>query len=118
MKYRKKPVVIEAVQLLWETWSEMCDHAGVGKLSDGKPEGCFLDESGHPNSESAVTSRLDIENGGRLGLMIPTSEGLMVATQDDWIIRGTVGELYACKPDAFAINYEAVDPLPVDPVAT
>ena len=39
MKYRKKPVVIEAIQLRWDTWSEMCDHAKVGKLTDGKPEG-------------------------------------------------------------------------------
>jgi len=44
-KFRKKPVVIEAIQLLWENWSEICDFVGVGKLTDNKPEGCYLDEN-------------------------------------------------------------------------
>ena len=38
-KYRKKPIIIEVMQLRWDNWSEMCDFAGVGKLEDGKPSG-------------------------------------------------------------------------------
>lgn len=89
MKFRKKPVVIEAVQLRWDTWSEMCKHAGVGKLEDGKPEGKMGDNNA-------------------IGLVIPTLEGLMTASENDWIIRGVKGELYPCKPDIFEATYERV----------
>lgn len=89
MKFRKKPVVIEAVQLLWKNWEEMCEHAGVGRLTDGKPEGKQF--------------------GEEIGLLIPTLEGLMEARQGDWIIKGIKGELYPCKPDIFEATYEAVE---------
>lgn len=90
MRFRKRPVVIEAVQLRWDTWSEMCDHAGVGRLDEGKPEGVTLE-------------------GGRIGLHIPTLEGLILGEEGDWIIRGVRGELYPCKPDSFEQTYEQVD---------
>lgn len=89
MKYRKKPVVIDAVQLTWPNWNEMCDFAGVGKLSDGKPEGIFGENHA-------------------IGLSIPTLEGLMVASENDWIIKGIKGEFYPCKPDIFEATYEPV----------
>ena len=41
-RYRKKPVIVEAVPLLLTTWHEICNFAGVGSLEDGKPQGCFL----------------------------------------------------------------------------
>ncbi len=87
-RYRKIPVVIEAVQLRWGTWDEMCDHAGVGKLSDGRPEGQM--------------------EGQNLALAIPTLEGVMIANEGDWIIKGVEGELYPCKPSIFEKTYEAV----------
>ena len=101
MKFRKKPVVIEAVRLGWDTWNEMCEHAGAGKLSDGKPEGCYLGPDGQP--------RTGFENSDKMGLLIPTLEGLMIGTQGDWIIRGVKGELYPCKPDVFEATYEKVE---------
>ena len=88
MKYRKKPLVIEAIQLRWDTWNEMCEFAGVGKLVDGKPEG-------H-------------QDGEKIGLDIPTLEGLVHASENDWIIRGIADELYPCKPHIFADTYEQV----------
>ena len=91
-KYRKKPVVIEAIQLRWDTWQEMCDHAGVGKLTDGKPEGS--------------------QDGEKIQLNIPTPEGLMTADENDWIIRGIKGELYPCRPDIFEATYELVGEAP------
>ena len=103
MKYRKKPVVIEAMQLRWDTWNEMCDFAGVGKLSEGKPEGCYVGPNGFPR-EGHETSDL-------IGLQIPTLEGLMLGVQHDWIIRGVKGELYPCKPDIFEATYEPVEDL-------
>ena len=93
-KYRKKPVVIEAVQLRWDTWDEMCDFADVGELADGKPEG------------TSTFQGAGLRNG--LGLMIPTLEGPMIARENDWVIKGVQGELYPCKPDIFEATYEAV----------
>jgi hypothetical protein len=89
MKFKKKPVVIEAVQLRWDTWPEMCDFANVGYLIDGNPEGIML-----------------LDN--KCGLQIPTLEGLMTASENDWIIKGVKGELYPCKPDIFEMTYEPV----------
>lgn len=90
--FRKKPVVIEAEQLTWQNWSAVCSHAGVGRLEDGKPEGYWPDGQGV----------------GRIGLHIPTLEGVMNATEGDWIIKGVKGELYPCKPDIFAATYDEV----------
>lgn len=98
MKFRKKPVVVDAVQLRWDTWSDMCDFAGVGILADGKPQGCYVDHEGRESKNSC----------DRIGLFIPTLEGLMLASEGDWIIRGVNGELYPCKPDIFAATYEEV----------
>jgi len=100
-KYRKKPIVIEAVQLTWNNWSEMCDFAGIGKLKDGKPSGCFIGKDGFPLPEG--------ESSDEIGLQIPTLERLMVARQNDWIIRGIKNELYSYKPDIFEETYEAVN---------
>ena len=87
-KFRKKPVVIEAVQLRWDTWGEMCEHANVGRMEDLKPQGR--------------------QDGEKIGLDIPTLEGVMRADEGDWIIRGVKGELYPCKPDIFEATYEPV----------
>lgn len=83
-QYRKKPVVIEAVQL-----PRGPDHDAVGAVLD------FI-----KGSECQVLGRGCIE--------IPTLEGTMLATPGDWIIRGTAGELYPCKPDIFEQIYERV----------
>jgi len=45
-------------------------------------------------------------------LEIITLEGAHRVTWDDWIIRGTRGELYPCKPDVFAVKYRAVGEQP------
>lgn len=97
MKFRKKPIVIEAVQLRWDTWSEMCEHANVGKLNEGKfAEGCYVDAKAQPCDY--ITERL--------GLRIATLEGIMLAVEGDWVIKGVKGELYPCKPDIFEETYE------------
>ena len=100
-KYRKKPVVVEAMQLEWSTWSEMCDFAGVGCLAQNKPQGCYLDENNHPLPGDQVSEVM--------GLIVPTLEGLRVARQGDWVIRGIAGELYSCKPDIFEATYEEIE---------
>lgn len=90
-KFRKKPVVIEAIQ--W-TGSNIVD---VMKFM--APQ-----EPVHVNSLSLqkFTNADDIVG-------IQTIEGLMIAGKGDWIIRGVKEELYPCKPDIFVATYEAVD---------
>ena len=82
-KFRKKPVVIEAV-----LWCGPEDTAMLAVL-----EG----DSG----------RKIIESGDHL--IISTLEGSMTANRGDWIIKGVNGELYPCKPDIFDKTYEPVD---------
>ena len=82
-KYRKKPVVIEAVQLTRENGPE------VWEWADSKP---FYDPDGTIS-----------------GLSIFTLEGRMKAEFGDWIIRGVKGEFYPCKPDIFEATYEPAE---------
>lgn len=101
-KYRKKPVVIEAVRLCWETWSEMCEFAPVGK------EGC---RGVWVANKSAMFSDKPIDgmDKDRIGLVIPTLEGDHLAIEGDYVIRGVQGEFYPCKPDIFEATYEPVE---------
>jgi len=83
MKFRKKPVVIDAIQLRAELTGAALD--------------IFLGADKKATRKEGAT------------LVIQTLEGAMTAEIDDWIIRGIKGELYPCKPDIFAVTYEAVD---------
>lgn len=85
-KFRKKPVVVEAVQ-----W--------IGSHND-------------ENVAAIMAMRLVPTDspfrfhGGTL--QIQTLEGVMEAYPGDWIIRGVKGEFYPCKPDIFEATYEPV----------
>lgn len=102
-RYRKRPVEIDAIQLRWDTWNEVCDF--VGPFPDGM-RGVYVGENGNARDDYPG----DQPDGytTRIGLLIPTLEGTMLAVQDDWIIRGVQGELYPCKPDIFEATYETV----------
>ena len=80
-KFRKKPVVIEAIQY-------------NGFDENGKEIEIFLGKS----FESHVPSKNKV--------IIRTLEGEHTASCGDWIIRGVNGEHYPCKPDIFAKTYE------------
>lgn len=81
MKYRKKPVIIEALQ-----WN------------------------GHNKSEiSNFVSKNEILNFEKFIISIKTLEGTMFAQVNDYIIKGVNGEFYPCKPDIFNKTYEQVD---------
>lgn len=80
MRYRKKPVVIEAVQY-------------TGTLMNLVELATFMDQE-------------IIANDGKIE--IPTLEGIMTASLGDFIIKGIHGEYYPCKPDIFEQTYEAV----------
>ena len=80
-KFRKKPVVIEAMQ--------------YGPYPAPSVElVMFLDGAG--------------ATAGPDGITIPTLEGDHLARVGDWIIKGVAGEFYPCKPDIFAATYEEV----------
>lgn len=97
--FRKKPVVIEAVQLNWRNWSEICDFLGdiIGPHNPGRSVDTFSDACGESTTAEA----------GWIEITIPTLEGEHVAKHGDWIIKGVQGEFYPCKPDIFVQTYEA-----------
>ena len=89
-KYRKKPVVIDAVLFDWT--QEMLDALkgqGMDTITVAK------------NGDGVVTI-----------LRIKTLEGTMRVAEGDYIIKGIKGEFYPCKPDIFELTYEAVDTPP------
>ena len=96
-KFRKKPVVVDAVQLRWNTWDEMCEFAGVG-AAPSQPHGCYVGPDGQALPNGQISEEI--------GLLIPTLEGVMLARGGDYVIRGVRGELYPCKEEIFRATYE------------
>jgi hypothetical protein len=83
-KFRKKPVEIEARQLTFDSLHEIIEWLPTNSVEE-------------------------YEWGAeRTYIVIGTLEGLMTATEGDWIIKGVKGEFYPCKPDIFEITYEPV----------
>lgn len=81
MKYRKKPVVIEAVRYTSESFNEVREFVG---------------------------NDFPLHRLGDFKLGINTLEGMMTANLGDWIIKGVKGEFYPCKPDIFEATYDLV----------
>lgn len=86
-KYRKKPVVIEAMQFTDATRDEVVEWSGARCTA--------IDDDG---------ALYETAN-----LFIKTLEGEMMVRPDDWIIRGVKGEFYPCKPDIFETTYEPAE---------
>lgn len=83
MKFRKKPVVIEAVRFdSGLKYQEVMDFCG---------------------------DKLSVFGGPMHSVIIHTLEGDMQAVAGDWIIKGVKGEFYPCKPDIFEMTYEKVE---------
>jgi hypothetical protein len=98
--FRKKPVMIEAVQFLRIIFFEQGRHSIEFDTEETLPKwlrNAMLDGEVAP----------DVVGGG--DLVVKTLEGRHLASPGDWIIRGVKGELYPCKPDIFAMTYEPVD---------
>lgn len=89
-KFRKKPVVVEAMQYPGFTVKDL-------------DELLAFEEWLKPLAEAA--GRGPCRYSGQI-LIIPTLEGDHDARPGDWIIRGVQGELYPCKPDIFEATYE------------
>lgn len=87
MKYKKKPVVIEAVQLTRKYFDEALEFIPPEIIED-YVSGEFKEDA------------CEIE--------IKTLEGIMTVSEGDYIIKGVKGEFYPCKPDVFEMTYEEV----------
>ena len=84
MKYRKKPVEIEAVQWTGDNATEIAEF-------------------------SKTSNRyVEVDEANKF-VKIGTLEGVMTASLNDFIIKGVQGELYPCKPDIFEQTYERVE---------
>ena len=88
-KYQTKPTVIEACQ--------------------------FTEK----NKDRVLNELAEYNNGvyqsvreGKPVLLIPTLEGEMTASMGDYIIKGSIGELYPCKPEVFHKKYEPLEEQP------
>ena len=88
MKFKKRPVVIDAIRF------------------DGTPGGALevFDEFDTLGGKFVP----DISDLAKGTLRIPTLEGDYTASAGDWIICGVAGEYYPCKPDIFEKTYEPV----------
>lgn len=108
-EFRKKPVVIEAVQFLGMFVGQKRDSCDIPDsfFSDYPPwlQDAWNGGRGPLSIESQTAARKEDWRGW---VEIKTLEGVMRADPGDWIIRGVKGELYPCKPDIFEATYEAV----------
>ena len=88
MKYRKKPVVIEAMRVgpTAESWEAAMKFVG--------------------GASGAFNGHLPDDDPNKAWFCIDTLEGQMFAKNGDWIIKGVKGEFYPCKPDIFEATYE------------
>lgn len=95
MKFKKKPIVIDAVQ-----WFKDGDHAAV--------QMCWFQSDGQlratPNSSPLINVYGCVQSPA-----IKTLEGWHQVTPGDWIITGVKGEVYPCKPDIFNMTYDKVE---------
>ena len=91
MKYRKKPVVIEARQ-----WLKSGDHPEVRNIA-------FLDDMYFTGMGGAT-----IVNRDEYGVIGTLESPKHLVSPGDWIITGVKGEFYPCKPGIFEKTYEEV----------
>lgn len=86
-KYRKKPVIIEAIQIKDRTMVDIRSFLGIANMK---------------NIEQDFNENIVIS------FEIPTLEGDMKVSYGDYVIKGVHGEFYPCKPDIFKKTYEEV----------
>ena len=95
MKFKKKPVIIEATQ-----WFKNGDHPDDGDKGEGKIVRYYDDPETSGHRDCGICGRFMQEHG-----LIFTLEGSHIVCPRDWIITGIQGEHYPCKPDIFEATY-------------
>lgn len=96
-QFRKKPVVIEAMQ--WDGTAAGATPIIDWMLASGVGASYRCDVQPCPSAASDAGHHISIQ----------TLEGRMSAASGDYVIKGVAGEFYPCKPDIFAATYEAVE---------
>lgn len=94
MKYRKKPVIIEAFQWTGDEHQKEDPVWIVEALKSGDVWFCV-----EPFGDGKTITHMAIK----------TLEGVMEARFNDYIIRGVKGEIYPCRPNIFEMTYEKVE---------
>lgn len=112
-KFRKRPVVVEAVQYLGQ-FKEMMREGVEAPAAYFNDYPSWLDEAwdGGSGALSLVGQTAARPADWKCYVEIKTLEGVMRANPGDWIIKGVKGEIYACKPDIFALTYEPAEEAP------
>ena len=89
MKFRKKPIIIEAIQF-------------TGTFDNTRQ---IIDWT----RGSRTPATMDVNGEDVRQLSIATLEGAMWVSIGDWIIKGVSGEFYPCKPDIFTATYDPIE---------
>lgn len=97
MKYRKKPVIIEATQFHYKdnVWPIGVEARYIDPMG--------LSHYGEKFTEYPMLGGFDYQ------AVVKTLEGEMIVSDGDWVITGVSGEFYPCKPDIFEKTYEPVE---------
>ena len=98
MKYRKKPIIIEAIQWNGKNKKEIKSFCG--------DYATFVSVETFEYNEVVLEIMKYNELITQSKLIIKTLEGELVAMQGDYIVKGIKGEFYPCKPDIFEQTYE------------
>jgi hypothetical protein len=115
MKFRKKPVVIEATQW-WKNGDHPKDRVGketwdrdgeMYTIQEGQVVGFYKRAGGDEETEKQIHA--ECGNPWRAHGWVDTLEGGHIVCPGDWIITGVKGERYPCKPDIFEATYEEVE---------
>ena len=93
MKFRKKPIVVEAIQWSGLNREEISVFVGKELFMELESETAYL---------AGVAPPI-------YSLIISTLEGKMKAMKGDWIIKGVAGEFYPCKPEIFEKTYGKIN---------
>lgn len=104
-KYRKKPVVIDAVRFQWgmedgiKRWNEYCP-------KDANTPNGYADVHQEQYKNKGFNEKFP---DNQWCPYIKTLEGDMIVGEGDWIITGIKGERCPCKPDIFEMTYELIN---------
>lgn len=104
MKYRKKPIVIDAVRFERGMEDKMVIEFGPAPILWNKPEAAA-------RAEKMGWDAIENTDGSfsYMKPVIETLEGQMACSPGDYIITGVKGERYPCKPDIFEATYELAE---------
>lgn len=99
--FRKKGIIIEAIQLKWETWGEICKFVGDA-ISETDPGWVITAED--------ATDTCGEPGPDYIAFTVTTTSGeKVIVRHGDWIIPDyKPGTFYPCKPDLFEATYEPV----------